>query len=163
VTIDWDKVMPVVVLALAIYTWGCLNRGWTSPADVIRNTRHGMNNRRSEDSGVSDVVSGRDVGSGVGPTVRRESLSGPKPLNELYADRCAQLGRDPDGDEDDDPPPATADERREWVALRLRPDDPLNLTVTQIDRKGSELFGCSEKTIERDRQRITGRLNGQRR
>lgn len=31
---DTDEIMPIIFLAGVIYTWGCLNRGWTSPVDI---------------------------------------------------------------------------------------------------------------------------------
>jgi hypothetical protein len=155
--LNGDQIGATVFLALVIYTWGCVNRGWTSPADVIRQFRHDRQNGWSDDPtpdtdmSDDDVVS--DVGSGVGSLDRQipaRAMTGPRPIEDLRAEQ-------PD---DDDPPPVSRGERREWVALRMRPDDALRLSPIEIDRKGAKLFGCSEKTIERDRQILAGRVAG---
>lgn len=47
-------------------------------------------------------------------------------------------------------------DRRRWVADRMKPGDELSAGKTQgeIDSMGAELFGCSTKTIRRDRDSI---------
>jgi hypothetical protein len=146
-----DYFMLAAVVTVVTYVIGVANRGWTSPLDVIRRIRHDMHQRWPEDQTPDEDVSDDDVVSDVGSRfVRAESLIGPRPIEEIIGDQDDRQG-------DDGAAPVPRRERREWVALRLRPDDPLKLPLTEIDRRGAALFGCSEKTIERDRQHLTGR------
>ena len=169
-----DQWISTVFLTLLIYAWGILNRGWTSPADMLRSTLGEGHNSRSEDQTYDtdmsddDTVSG--VVSGVGShdhdniddpnkrTISVSSMDGPRQIRELYEGHQIEQLRIDKLKDNSELPSSVRRERREWVALRLRPNDPLGLTVTQIDKRGAELFECDPKTIERDRAIITKRI-----
>ena len=167
-----DTLMNWLAFAALVYGLGAGAKKWPGP---IVTTRHVIatrqQNRRSdmsdtptegEDDGVvsSPVDPEADEriefapGVWVSPDPRMRVIrrpTGPVPLEQL-------IDTGPDDENGGDAVPslsAQVHERRRWVRARLDPNDPLHLSPVEIDRRGAELFECAERTIQRDRERLT--------
>jgi hypothetical protein len=177
-----DKIMGGLALALLLYAWGCANRDWTGPVDIWRDVRDGHadngwagwagvwadivsghQNRRSEPVDMPEDTDPPDVLSNVHPDDEDPEVEvaggalivgtpqrpwGPRPLDDL-------LDEHTDDEDDDAPARHTVAERRAWVAARLSDDDPMPLM--EIYAMGAEIFGCSAKTIQRDKEQLAPR------
>jgi hypothetical protein len=130
--------------------------GWVpGPVTTWRRLADASHDRWSDPEPEADDDVTDDVVSPMSPrtVTLRGPLVGPVPLSAL---RGEVEDQDDEAEQDDADAEFTIEERQAWVRARMRPTDPLGLTAVQIDRRGAELFGCSERTIMRDRQLISG-------
>jgi hypothetical protein len=171
-----DTLMNWLAFAALVYGLGVGAKRWPGPVATTRrlmSSRHQV--RRSDrgdtsggtdgDSVVSSPVVPQDEpdlddvkpiqfapGVYVAPDPRVRILrlpAGPVPLEQLTG------AANTDAPDDGAPTLVTQlAERRRWVRARLDPNDPLQLSPVEIDRQGADLFGCAERTIQRDRERI---------
>lgn len=150
--LNWVAFLVLAYLAAAGLHWV------PGPVTTWRRLSDASHRRWSdEEPGDGDDVTD-DVMSPVSPqtVMLRGPLVGPIPLSELRGEIAAEGDDEEVDDEDDTDAEFTVEERQAWVRARMRSTDPLGLSAVQIDRQGAELFGCSERTIMRDRQRIAG-------
>jgi hypothetical protein len=179
-----DTLMNWLAFAVLVYGLGVGAHRWPGPVTTTRHVISSRQRNRRPDTGDMSTDGCRDsvVSSPVeyddepdddveptqfapgvyvapDPRVRIVRLpAGPVPLEQLTGKR------DQNPDDDEAPPLAQqVMERRRWVRARLEPNDPLHLSPVEIDRQGADLFGCAERTIQRDRERITRQRNRARR
>lgn len=145
-----DYLIGIVVVAVMGYLIAVSEERVDSPLTTYRRLRHRHENPRSdtgdtpETTDVPDVVSECPPEPGDAPNFVR--ISPGNMTAWLAASNAAAPEEEPE------PDPVTA--RRAWVAARLDPTDRARLTPGEIDTIGAEKFGCSEKTIERDRRHL---------
>ncbi len=155
---DPDKLGATAVIALAVYTWGCLNRGWTSPVDIGAYTLCMAGVHRwcwhdqpsSEAEGADDRTPDPEVSApAVQPGPLRPPVLLARPLEEpgpLPVQPAAAAG------EPADPTARLQYETR--VAWTRRQIDAGLLTPSEIDQLGAEMFGVHPDSIRRYRRQI---------
>lgn len=150
-----DQYMPIIVLVGVIYTWGCLNHGWTSPVDigvgiVCLAGGHRWCGHDVPWSGEGDPLDEADVHS--------MSTQGPlMPPRTLPADVLTGHYRAPRAD------PASEDlqpgeTRVSWARRQI---DAGILTRGEIDAIGAEKFGVHVRTVRRWREALGDAKDGQ--
>jgi hypothetical protein len=146
-----DDVMPWVVLALLGWLWGAGSHYWPGPLGVLTSLYRHWTKRwsdadvQTQDTGDDDVRTDtwEEVHEDDGRIRHIRRMDGPRPLEEL-------LGEDDEPDQDDEPDDDRSPEaRRRWVAMQVAK----GRRATDIQRDGAARYGCTEKTIQRDRDR----------
>jgi len=142
--------MTWVALALLGWLLGAGLHWWPGPLRVVTSMYRHATKRWSdsddttddEDDGdvVTDEWDEDDQGDGRVRYIRRPV--GPRPLGEL-------LGEDDDQAADEQDDDRSQDARRRWVAMQVAK----GRRATDIQREGAQRYGCTERTIQRDRDR----------
>jgi hypothetical protein len=152
---DADTYMPVIVIIVAIYTWGCLNRGWTSPVDIAVGTvcRAGGHRWCGHDHPWSDEGDLLDEDDDP-PMPTHGPLRPPK---TFPAAALTSRYRVPEADPDSqDLQPGET--RMAWTRRQI---DAGILTRSEIDAIGAEKFGVHPRTVRRWREALGDAKDGQ--
>lgn len=147
---DPDKIGATGTIATAIYAWGCLNRGWTSPLDIGVDIACRMGGHRwcGHDNPSSEAVDDDDAPPEPEVSTPVPLRTPPPPAGSRLAAGLPPVEGPPDPQDRDPYETGIAWTRRQLAAGLLEPGE--------IDQLGAEKLHVHPDTVRRWRRQLGG-------